>query len=66
MDRWRFAHSAPVWRDVAGQPLRARPEEARFLVDRVRNEFDRSREVLPAAALEEYQAAIKNYEAALK
>ena len=64
-DRWRFAHSAPVWRDVPGEPLRPVKAEAEFLVQRVRNELARSRDLLPAAAIEEYQAALSNYESAL-
>jgi hypothetical protein len=65
-DRWRFAHSAPVWRDVPGQLLRPRREEAEFLIERVRNELNRSRDVLPPAAIEEYQTALSKYEATLK
>jgi hypothetical protein len=63
-DRWRFAHSAPLWRDVEGQPLRPRQEEAEFLAKRVRDELARSQELLPPDALREYQSALSVYETA--
>ena len=65
-DRWRFAHSAPVWRDVSGQALHPRKEEAEFLVQRVRDELTRSRSVLPPAAVKEYEQALGTYEAILR
>jgi hypothetical protein len=65
-DRWRYAHSTPMWRDVASEPLRPTKQEAEFLVSRVRNELTRSGELLPPAAIEEYQAALANYEKALR
>jgi peptidoglycan/xylan/chitin deacetylase (PgdA/CDA1 family) len=60
--RFRFAHTAP-WRvEMEGRPLRARRLEADWLVQRVKEEIERSRSLLPAAALEEYQQALQIYE----
>jgi hypothetical protein len=59
--RVRFAHSSPVWVDVAGRPLRPRKEEAAFLVARVEEEIARSEGVLPAAAIAEYRRALDVY-----
>jgi hypothetical protein len=64
--RLRFAHTAPVHVDVEGKPLRPRREEAEYLVQRVQAQIDRSREVLPKEALEEYQRALEAYERVLK
>src|SRR5262249_55571927 len=44
----RFAHTAPWFFDVPGAPLRPRKEEAQFLVQRVREQIERSRSLLPA------------------
>jgi hypothetical protein len=65
-DRPRFAHTAPVWFEVPGQPLSARREEAEWLASRVREEITRSRDLLPAAALAEYEQALQFYETAAK
>jgi hypothetical protein len=62
----RFAHTAPVWFEVPGQPLRPRREEAEWLASRVRAEIARSRDLLPAEAIAEYEQALKFYEDALK
>lgn len=59
--RWRFAHSAPIWFDVAGHPLKPSPKEQEFLIRRMVTERERSRDVLPAEALQEYDAAIETY-----
>ena len=60
--RFRFAHTAPRWFDVAGQPLRPRKEDATFLVQRVRDEMARSQGMLPAKAMAEYRQALEHYE----
>jgi hypothetical protein len=62
----RFAHTAPVWFEVPGQPLRLRREEAEWLASRVRAEIERSRDLLPAEAIAEYEQALQFYEAAVK
>jgi hypothetical protein len=59
--RLSFAHTAPFYFEVPGQPLRPRREEIEFLMQRVDEEIARNREVLPAAALEEYRQAKAAY-----
>ena len=61
----RFAHTAPRWFDVPGVPLRPRQQEVEFLMQRVRDEITRSRAVLVAAAIAEYQRALAAYESRL-
>ncbi len=57
----RFAHTAPVHVDIAGQPLRPRKHETAFLVGRMEAELERNRDVLAAEELAEYEAALKVY-----
>lgn len=64
--RMRFAHSAPVWFDVPGDSLRPRRAEAEWFASRVRAEIERSRDLLPADALAEYEQALRFYETAAK
>ena len=59
--RYRFAHSGPVYVDVDGRPLRPRREEVEFLAKRVEAQIERSRGVLPEAAIAEYRAALDAY-----
>lgn len=61
--RSRFAHTAPTFFDVSGQPLKPRKAEADFLVRRVRDEIERSQNVLPPEAIAEYRCALQVYEA---
>jgi hypothetical protein len=60
--RIRFAHTAPWYFEVAGEPLRPRRAEAEWLVDRVKQEIARSRDVVPREFLAEYGRALKIYE----
>lgn len=60
--RFRFAHTAPRWFEVADAPLRPRKHEVEFLAQRVRNELRRSAGVLPAAAIAEYRQALAAFE----
>lgn len=57
----RFAHTAPWFVDIEGRPLRPRPEERQYLIDRVAAQIERSAALLPPAALEEYRAALETY-----
>lgn len=60
-NRPRFAHTAPVWHEVAERPLRPRKEEVDYLVKRVQNELARHHGVLSETALAEYQTALDHY-----
>lgn len=61
--RLRYAHTAP-WHihDMRASPPRPRRVETDFLIKRVKDQIERSKDVLPAAALAEYQQALKVYE----
>jgi hypothetical protein len=59
--RERFAHTAPFHVDVPGRPLRPRRYEVDYLIRRVETQIERSSGVLPAAAIDEYRAALKAY-----
>jgi hypothetical protein len=61
--RIRFAHSAPWFFDVPNAPLLPRLEEIDFLVQRVREQIERSSGVLPPEAIAEYRKALAIYEA---
>jgi hypothetical protein len=60
--RVRFAHTGPVHVDVLGKPLRPRAEEIDFLIRRVEEQIARSKDVLPAAAVDEYREALRVYQ----
>jgi hypothetical protein len=57
----RFAHSAPVFIDVADRPLHPRPHETAFLIRRMELEIERNRSVLHADELAEYEHALSVY-----
>ena len=59
--RWRFAHSAPIWFDVQGKPLVPSDRERKYLIDRVEGELKRSRGVLSAEGVTEYEEALDAY-----
>jgi hypothetical protein len=59
--RWRFAHSAPMWFDIPGKPLKPSSEEKRFLVERLQSELQRSGGVLFPEGLSEYHEALDTY-----
>jgi hypothetical protein len=61
--RIRFAHTAPSYFVVAGEPLRPRRVEAEWLVARVREEIARSRGIVPPEFLAGYERSLKVYEA---
>ena len=60
--RIRYAHTAPWHIDVPGKPLQPRRAEIDFLIGRVTSQIERSRAVLPAAAIAEYEQALRVYE----
>lgn len=63
--RFRFAHTAPWHVEVSGATLRPRLEEQQYLIGRMQAEIERSKGVLPPAALAEYDRALAAYEALL-
>lgn len=60
--RVRFAHTAPWWVEIEGKPLRPSEAEKGYLVRRVKEEIERSRGIVPAEGMAEYEAALKHYE----
>jgi len=62
-NRLRFAHSAPFHIEVSGKPLHPRAAEIDFLIRRVEEQIERSKDVLPIAALDEYREALQAYRA---
>jgi len=61
-DRFRFAHTAPWYFEVAGQPLRPRREETEWLVARVKEEIARSRGIAPQSLIDDYGESLRIYE----
>ena len=59
--RFRFAHTAPAYYNVDGQPLRPRKVEVDYLIGRVEAEIERHKETLDAASLSEHRAALDHY-----
>lgn len=64
-DRFRFAHTAPWFAPVSGQPLRPKKQEVEWFIHSVRKELERSAPVLPPEAVQEYRQALSAYEALL-
>jgi hypothetical protein len=60
--RERFAHSAPIFVDVPGKPLRPKKAEVEYLISRVKGEIERNTGVLSDEAIAEYRAALATYE----
>ena len=60
--RVRFAHTAPRWFDVPDRPLKPRKDEVAFLIQRVRDQIERSSGTLPPEAIAEYRKALETYE----
>jgi hypothetical protein len=61
--RFRFAHTAPWYFEVPGQPLRPRRVEVQWLMGRVKEEIARSSGIAPAGLIDDYQRALAIYEA---
>lgn len=60
--RVRFAHTAPSWFDVAGEDIAPRRAEIASVIERMQQQIERNREILPPAALDEYRQALATYE----
>ena len=59
--RIRFAHSAPVFVDVPGQPQAPYQDEVEHFVERMEQEVKRNHGVLSPDAFDEYQEALAIY-----
>jgi hypothetical protein len=57
-----FAHTNPVFMDVAGHPQKPRRRDAEFFVQRMNEEITRNTGVLPDESLSEYHKAKAIYE----
>jgi hypothetical protein len=64
--RPRWAHTAPVFHDVPGKPVRPPKAEVEFLLKRVEDELARNTGVLPGPALDEYRDAATFYRSKLE
>lgn len=60
--RFRFAHTAPWHFAIPGEPLRPRRAEAEWLVERVKQEIERSQGIASDVLIAEYHSALKTYE----
>ena len=56
--RVRFAHTNPVYVDVAGKPVRPRKEEVEHIIKRLQDEAEKQRPGLHLQSQQEYQEAI--------
>ncbi len=59
--RIRFAHSSPVFVEVAGQPLRPTREQIDYITHQIESEIEHSKAVLSEAELNEYREALEIY-----
>ena len=64
--RVRFAHTSPVHVDIPDRPLRPRREEVAYFIERIEQEIERNRSVLPENALAEYGQALGAYQQIMK
>ncbi|MCY2953041.1 MAG: CehA/McbA family metallohydrolase [Planctomycetota bacterium] len=61
-NRFRFAHTAPWYVEIAGRPVRPRSEQRAYLVQRMKDEMARSKAIVPLEANAEYERALSAYE----
>lgn len=61
--RVRFAHTSPIFVEVADKPLRPGKAEIDYLIRRVEEQIERNRAHLPREALDEYGQALQAYQA---
>lgn len=59
--RIRFAHTAPVFVEVAGKPTVPKKDEVEHFVERIERELGRHKGVLNADAIDEYNEALMIY-----
>ncbi|QDV52773.1 CehA/McbA family metallohydrolase [Gimesia fumaroli] len=60
--RTRFAHTAPVYFDVPGQPVRPKRAAVQYLILRMEEEIARNQGVSSEACVNEYRKALKIYQ----
>ena len=60
--RVRFAHTAPWYVEIDRQPVMPRRDEKQYLVSRMEAEIERSRDVVSAKGMEEYENALSFYQ----
>lgn len=59
--RMRFAHTAPVYFDVPGEPVRPKRAAMQYLIQRMEEELARNKGILDEASLDEYRQALAVY-----
>ena len=59
--RFRFAHTAPWWFEIAGRPLRPKREHVNWFVARVEEEVRLNTGVIPDEGLAEFKAALATW-----
>jgi alpha-ketoglutarate-dependent taurine dioxygenase len=64
--RTRFAHTAPVYVDIPGKPIRPKEREVRYLINRMEWEIENNTGVLKPEHNDEYRQALKIYQDLLK
>lgn len=60
--RVRFAHTAPVYFDVPGQPVRPQRATVQYLIQRMEEEIVRNQGVSSEPCVDEYREALKIYQ----
>ena len=60
-ERKRFAHTAPWFVTLAGKRIAPRREQVEYFISLMETELIRNRDVLPAAALAEFEKALSVY-----
>ena len=61
-----FAHTAPFYFNRQVQSVTPRKNEVEYLIQRVSNEMERSRELLDETQINEFESALKFYREKLK
>ena len=64
--RIRFAHTGPWHITQPNAPLRPRRAEAEWLVQRVKEEIQRSESIAPPSLIEDYRRSLARYEELLR
>jgi len=60
--RTRFAHTAPVYFDVSGVPVRPKRAAVQYLIRRMEEEVARNQGIMNEACVNEYREALKIYQ----